>query len=140
MTNEEQDPSFGIETATVEEFLRLLQEREEDETSPGEFRGATRKAVFVAQMLDQRSTSYGYRSIRRYIVAAFAYECDLVSYSRTTSSAVELPEIASRTVERQHEAYEEISAEIERGLERMGLDLPLFEGSLRNFFDTDEGR
>ena len=140
MTNEEPGPSFGIETATVEEFLRLLQEREEDETSPGGLRGATRKAVFVAQMLDQRSTSYGYPSVRRYIVAAFAYGCDLVSYSRTTSSAVELPEIASRTAERQHEAYEEIRAEIERGLERMGLDLPLFEGFLRNSFDTDEVR
>ena len=140
MTNEEPGPSFGIEAATVEEFLRLLQEREDDEVSPRELHGATGKAVLVAQMLDQRSTSYGYPSIRRYIVATFAYECDLVSYSRTTSSAVELPEIASRTAERQHEAYEEIRAEIERGLERMGLDLPLFEGSLRNSFDTDEGR
>jgi hypothetical protein len=139
MTNEEPGPSFGIETATVEEFLRLLQERE-DEVSPRELRGATGKAVFVAQMLDQRSTSYGYPSVRRYIVATFAYECDLVSYSRITSSAVELPEIASRTAERQHEAYEEIRAEIERGLERMGLYLPLLEGSLRNSFDTDEGR
>jgi hypothetical protein len=140
MTNEDLGPSFGIETATVEEFLRLLHKREEDEISPGELRGVTRKAVFVAQMLDQRSTGYGYPSVRRYIVAAFAYGCDLVSYSRTTSSAVELPEITSRTAERQHEAYEEIRAEIERGLERMGLDLPLFEGSLSNSFDTDESR
>ena len=138
MTNEEQGPSFGIETATIEEFLRLLQEREEGDTSPGEFRGATRKAVFVAQMLDQRSTSYGYPSVRRYIVSTFAYGCDLVSYSRTTSSAVELPEIASRTAERQHEAYEVIRAEIERGLERMGLDLPFFEGSLRSSAEPGE--
>src|SRR5215207_3968014 len=117
MTNEEQGPSFGIETATVEEFLRLLKEREEDETSPGEFRGETRKAVFVAQMLDQRSSNYGYPSVRRYVVAAFAYGQDLVSFSRTTSNAVELPEIVSRAAERQQEAYEEIRAEIERGLE-----------------------
>jgi hypothetical protein len=138
MTNEEQGSSFGIETATVEEFLRLLKEREEDETSPGELRSATRKAVFVAQMLDQRSTSYGYPSVRRYIVAAFAYGCDLVSYSRTTSSAVELPERASRTAKRQQEAYEEIRAEIEGGLERMGLALPLFEGYLRSSAEPGE--
>ena len=138
MTNEELGPSFGIETATVEEFLRLLHEREEDEISPGELRGVTRRAMFVAQMLDQRSTSYGYPSVRRYIVAAFVYGCDLVSYSKTTSSAVELPEIASRTAERQHEAYEEIRAEIEHGLERMGLDLPLFEGSLRSSAEPSE--
>jgi hypothetical protein len=138
MINEERDPSFGIETATVEEFLRLLQGREDDETSSREFRGATRKAVFVAQMLDQRSTSYGYPSVRRYVVAAFAYGRDQVSYSRITSSAVELPEIAGRTAERQHEAYEVIRAEIERGLERMGLDLPLFEGSLRSSAEPGE--
>jgi hypothetical protein len=131
---------FEIEAATVEEFLRLLKEREEGEASLGELRGATRRAVFVAQILDQRSTSYGYPSVRRYIVAAFAYGCDLVSYSRTTSSAVELPEIASRTAERQHEAYEEIRVEIERGLERMGLDLPVFEGSLRSSAEPGENR
>jgi hypothetical protein len=138
MTNEEPGPSFGVETATVEEFLRLLQEREEYETSPEELRGTTRRAVFVAQMLDQRATSYGYPSVRRYVVAAFAYGCDLVSYSRTTSSAVELPEIAGRAAERQHEAYEEIRAEIERGLERMGLDLPVYEGSLRRSAEPGE--
>lgn len=138
MTNEEPGPSFGVETATVEEFLRLLKEREEGEASPGELRGATRRAVFVAQMLDQRSSSYGYPSVRRYIVVTFAYGCDLVSYSRTTSSAVELPEIASRAAERQQEAYEEIRAEIERGLEGMGLDLPVYEGSLRRSAEPGE--
>ena len=131
MTDEDPGPTFEVEAGTVEEFLRLLKEREEGEASLGEPSGATRRAVFVAQMLDQRSSSYGYPSNRRYVVAAFAYGCDLVSYSRTTSSAVELPEIASRAAERQQEVYEEIRANIERGLEGMGLDLPVYEGSLR---------
>jgi hypothetical protein len=64
-------------------------------------------------------------------VAAFAYGRDLVSYRRITSSAVELPEIAEKIARRQQEAYEEMRAEVERGLERMGLDLPVYEGSLR---------
>jgi len=131
VTEEEPGSTFGVEAATVEEFLRLLKEREEGEASLGGSRGATRKAVFVAQMLDQRSSRYGYPAVRRYVVAAFAYGRDLVSYSRTTSSAVELPEIASRAAERQQEAYEEIRANIERGLEGMGLDLLVYEGSLR---------
>ena len=131
MTDEEPWPTFGVEAATVEEFLRLLKEREEGETSLGGQRSATRRAVFVAQMLDQRSSSYGYPSVRRYVVAAFAYGRDLVSLSRTSSSAVELPEIASRAAKRQQEAYEEIKTEIERGLKGMGLDLPVYEGLLR---------
>ncbi len=131
MTHEGAGPTFGVEAATVEEFLRLLKEREEGEASLRGPRGAPRRAVFVAQMLDQRSSSYGYPSVRRYVVAAFAYGRDLVSYSRTTSSAVELPEIAARAAERQQEAYEAIRADIERGLEGMGLDLPVYEGSLR---------
>ena len=140
MTDEEPRSTFGIEAATVEEFLRLLQKREEVEASPGELRGATRRAVFVTQMLDQRSTIYGYPSVRRYVVAAFAFGRDLVSYSRTISSAVELPEIASRAAERQQEAYEEIRAEIERGLEGKGLDLPIFEGSLRHSAEPGKNR
>lgn len=131
MTDKEPGRTFGVEAVTVEEFLRLLKEREEGETSPGGQRSATRRAVFVAQMLDQRSSSYGYPSVRRYVFAAFAYGRDLVSLSRTSTSAVELPEIASRAAERQQEAYEEIKADIERGLEGMGLDLPVYEGFLR---------
>ena len=138
MTDEESGPTFGVEAATVEEFLRLLKEREEGEASLGGPRGATRRAVFVAQMLDQRSSSYGYPSVRRYVVATFAYGCDLVSYRRTTSSAVELPEIASRAAERQQEAYEEIRANIERDMEGMGLDLPVYEGSLRRSAELGE--
>lgn len=138
MTGEEPGPTFGVEAATVEEFLRLLQDREEGEAPLRGPRGATRRAVFVAQMLDRRSSGYGYPSVRRYVVAAFAYGRDLVSYRRTTSSAVELPETAWRTGERQQKAYEEVRAEVERGLEAMGLDLPIYEGSLRHLAEPGE--
>lgn len=131
MTDGEPGPAFGVEAATVEEFLRLLKEREDAEGSSREPRGATRRAVFVAQLLDRQSSGYGHPVVRRYVVAAFAYGRDLVSYKRTTFSAVEPPEIAKKTAERQQETYEEVRAEVECGLERMGLDLPVFEGFLR---------
>ena len=132
MTDEGQGSTFGVEAATVEEFLRLLKEREENQEPLREPRGASRRAVFVAQLLDRRNSGYGYPAVRRFVVAAYAYGRDLVSYKRTTSSAVELPEIAEKAAERQQETYEEIRAELERGLERMGLDLSGYEGSLRH--------
>lgn len=132
MTGEEGESAFQVEAATVEEFLRLLKERQEVEEPSRGTRGTTRRAVFIAQILDQQSSGYGYPAVRRSVVAAFAYGRDLVSYRRTTSSAVELPEIARKTAERQQETYEEVRAEVERGLERMGLVLPVYEGSLRH--------
>ena len=89
MTNPE--PGFEIEVPSVEEFLKLLKEREE-EGGKQEGNRATRKAVFVAQMMDWRPSNYGFPLIRRYVVAAFAYGRDRVSYTRTTSNAVELSE------------------------------------------------
>jgi hypothetical protein len=130
LTDEGAGSTFGVEVATVEEFLRLLKEREEAEEPSREPRGVTRRAVFVAQMLDQRGSNYGYPAVKCY-VGAFVFGRDLVSYRKITSSAVELPEIARRTAERQQEAYEEIKAEIELGLEDMGLNLHVYEGSLR---------
>ncbi len=73
MTGEEPGAAFEVEPATFEEFLRLLQDREESEAPLRGPRGVTRRAVFVAQMFDRRSTGYGYPSVRRYVVAAFAY-------------------------------------------------------------------
>ena len=78
MTNPE--PGFEIEVASVEEFLKLLKEREEEGGGP-EGTGAMRKAVFVAQMMDQRPSNYGFPLIRRYVVAAFAYGKDRISFS-----------------------------------------------------------
>jgi hypothetical protein len=127
LTNE---PIFEVEATTVEEFLRLLKQREEGQAASRGSGGATKRAVFVARMLDRCGSSYGHPLVTRYVVAAFAYGPDAVFYRRTTSNAVELPEIAGRTEERQQEAYEEIRTEIERGLEEIGLELPVYEGSL----------
>lgn len=121
---------FRVEAASVEEFLRLLDGRESAEPSRLEPRGAARRAVFVAQLADRRGSGYEYPKVRRYVLAAFAYGPGVVSYERTTSNAVELPEVAGKIVERQQEVYEGIRAEIERGLEEVGLDLPVYEGLL----------
>ena len=94
MTNPE--AGFEIEVASIEELLRLLKEREEEGGDQGD-KSATRKAVFVARMMDRRPSSYGFPLIRRYVVAAFTYGRDRVSYTRTTSNAVELPETVEKT-------------------------------------------
>jgi hypothetical protein len=130
---------FEIEVASVEEFLRLLKERE-DESADQDGRGATRRAIFVAQMMDRRPSNYAFPLIRRYVVAAFAYGSDRVSYTRTTSNAVELPETVEKTEDRQQEAYEEVRAEIERGLRELALRVPIHEGFLRHPADADGRR
>jgi hypothetical protein len=127
-----------VEAASLEEFLRLLGGRESAESPRRGPRGATRRAVFVARLLDRQSSGYGYPKVRRYIVAAFAYEPDVVSYKRITSNAVELPEIAEKTAERQREAYEEVRAEIERRIAGAGLEVPVREGFLRHPTSPDE--
>lgn len=131
------EPGFEIEVASVEEFLKLLKEREE-KSGDQRGNGATRKAVFVAQMMDRRPSSYGFPLIRRYVVAAFVYGTDRVSCTRTTSNAVELPETVSKTEDRQQETYEEMRGEIERGMEDLDLHIPIHEGFLRH--PGDNGR
>jgi hypothetical protein len=109
VTDEERPgPAFEVEAATVEEFLRLLKEREQGEAPLRGGRGVTRRAIFVARLLDRRGSSYGYPLVTRYVVAAFAYGRDAVSYRRTTSNAVELPEIAGKTEERQRGSTREL--------------------------------
>jgi hypothetical protein len=137
VTDEESGPTFGVETATVEEFLRLLKQREEHGASL-RCRSPLRRAVFVVRMLDQRISRYGFPLTTRYVVAAFAYGGDLVSYRRTTSNAVELPETAPRTVERQREVYEEVVAEIERELDEEDIRVPIYEGCLRREMNCEE--
>lgn len=131
------EPGFEIEVASVEEFLKLLKEREE-ESGDQRGNGATRKAVFVAQMMDRRASNYGFPLVRRYVVAAFAYGSDRVSHTRTTSNAVELPEMVTKVEDRQKEAYEEMRKEIEGGLEDLDLHVPVHEGFLRH--PGDNGR
>jgi hypothetical protein len=130
-------PGFEIEAATVQEFVRLLKERERGESASEEPRSLLRKAVFVTRMLDQRSSRFGYPLVTRYVVAAFAYGPDLVCCRRTTSHAVELPELASKTEDRQRAVYEEMRAEVARGLEEAKIGIPLYEGCLRRAADSD---
>jgi hypothetical protein len=124
-------PGFQVEAANVEEFLRLLKEREESESAPAGHHGSPRRAVFVARMLDRRSSRFGYPSVTRYVVAAFAHGGDVVCLRRTSSHAVELPELARTTEERQRAAYDELRAEIERGMEDADMEVPLYVGHLR---------
>ncbi len=128
MTNPE--PGFEIEAVSIEEFLRLLKEREEEQTDRNS-QGIARRAIFIAQMMDRRPSNYGFPLIRRYVVAAFAYGRDRVSYTRTTSNAVELPETVTKTEDRQKEVYEEMRGGIERRLEDLDLHIPVHEGFLR---------
>lgn len=131
------EPGFEIEAASVEEFLKLLKVREDERG--GQTRDlATRKAVFVAQMMDRRPSNYGFPLMRRYVVAAFSYGKDRVSYTRTTSNAVELPEMVTKVEDRQKEVYEEIRGEIERGLEELNLSLPIHEGFLHHPSDNGQ--
>jgi hypothetical protein len=133
------EPGFEIEVASVEEFLRLLKKRDDERLDQNGY-GSTRKAVFIAQMMNHRPSNYVFPLVRRYVVAAFAYGRDLVSYTRTTSNAVELPETVGKIEDRQQAAYEEIRTEIERGLEELGLRLPVHEGFLRYPADTGRDR
>jgi hypothetical protein len=130
------DLGFQVEAATVEEFLRLLEEREGRESAPAGHHGSPRGAVFVARMLDRRNSRFGYPSVTRHVVAAFAHGGDVVCLRRTTSHAVELPETAGMTEGRQRAVYDEIRAGIELGLEDIGLEVPVYEGSLRRSLDS----
>lgn len=133
------EPGFEIEVANVEEFLRLLKERE-TENAQHNGHGSTRTAVFVAQMVDYCPSDYVFPLVRRYVVAAFIYGRDRVSYTRTTSNAVELPETVGKIEDRQQEAYEEIRTQIERGLEDLDLRVPVREGFLRHPTNTGHDR
>lgn len=137
MTNPE--PGFEIEVASTEEFLKLLTEREEEGGDQGE-KSPARKAVFVAQMMDQRPSNYGFPLIRCYVVVAFAYGSDRVSYTKTTSNAVELPETVTKTENRQQAAYMELRMEIEHALKELGLHVPVHEGFLRHPEDNGRGK
>jgi hypothetical protein len=128
---DEPTPSLAVEVATIGELLRLLKDREDAEATEESANERMRRAVFVARLLDRRSSRYGSPLITRRVVVAFAYGRNLISYRRIISNAVELPEATRRIEGRQRETYEEVRAEIGRGLREMGLDVPIYEGSLR---------
>lgn len=138
MSNEPCIPAFDVEVATVEEFLRLLEQREEGEAISQSSRGEIRKAVFIVGSLDRRDSGYGWPMVRRYVVVAFTYGQDSVFYYRTSSNAVEPPEAAAMAEDRLRAAYREVREEIERGLEELDLEVPVYEGFLRRPADPGE--
>ena len=123
--------AFEIEAASGEEFLRLLTGRERAEVPSQNPRSVARAAVFVTPLQDVTGGRYAFPKVTRRVVAAFSYGPGIVSYGRTTSSVVELPEVSRELVERQREACEELRAEIERGVREANLAVPVHEGHLR---------
>lgn len=138
MTNEA--PGFEVEAASVEEFLRLLREREGDEAAQGVPSSPLLRAVFVARLQEVRRSRYPFPKVVRRVVAAFAHGADVVCLRRITSSAVELPEMARTFEEGQRAVYEELRAEVERGLGEADLGIPLYEGSLCRSVERDGDR
>jgi hypothetical protein len=128
----DEGPGFDLEAATLEEFLKLLKRREEGEVPDREDPDGLRRAVFVARLREARGSRYPFPKVVRRVVAAFAHGADVVCLRRTTSSAVEPPETAGVTEERQRAVYDELRAGIERGLEEAGLahEVPVYEGFL----------
>lgn len=122
--------AFEVEAVSGEEFLRLLSGREDAKNPPGSPHGAARRAVFVAPLQDVTGGMYAFPKVTRRVVAAFAYGADMVSLTRTTSSAIELPEVARELADRQREACEQLRVEIERGIDDANLRVPVYEGRL----------
>jgi hypothetical protein len=125
-------PGFDLEAATVEEFLWLLKERERGESASEEPRSRLGRAVFILQLEEVRSSRYASPKVTRHVVAAFAYGPNLVCCRRTTSHAVELPRTVVRTEDRQRAVYEEMKAEVARGVEEANISVRLYEGCLRS--------
>lgn len=123
-------PGFEVEAATLEEFLHLLKEREEGDSTPAGAQCLLRRAVFVARIQETWSSRYEFPKVTRYAIAAFAYGWAVVCHRRLASSAVELPEMTNALEERQWAVHEGLRAEVERGLEEADLGVPLYEGSL----------
>ena len=89
MTDEKRG-AFDFETATLEEFLEILALRDLEDGPPPE--GALRRAVCVTRLFDRHSSQYGFPVVRRYVLAAFAYGGDLVTYREIKSHQMEMPE------------------------------------------------
>lgn len=132
MTREGSGPAFEVEAASVEEFLRLLTGRGRAEIPSQNPRSVAREAVFVTPLQDVTSGRYAFPKVTRRVVATFTYGPDLVSYKRTTSSAVELPEVSRELVVGQREACEQLRAELERGIDDANLGILVHEGHLRH--------
>lgn len=123
-------PGSEIEAASVDEFLRLLGEREGRSTDLGTG-GASGGAVFVARTVERYLSRHAHPLVVRRVVATFAHGRDRVSYAEIASGTVEPPEMEAKIENKQQEAHRRLRAEIARGLEIMRLDVPVREGRPR---------
>jgi hypothetical protein len=124
--------SFEIEAGTLERFLELLRDRE-DERVPSEEETLPRRAVFVAPLRHAR-VSEGIPVVTRRVQAAFAYGPDLVTLTRVTADGYEFPspaEDVEKNSARQDEVLQTTRRQIEAGLEALGLSLPVRVGWLK---------
>ena len=132
---DEKRGAFELEPATLEEFLEILALRGLGDGLPPE--GALRRAVCVTRLFDRHSSQYGFPVVRRYVLVAFAYGEDLVTYRESTSHQMEMPEEAKKLAARQDEAYERLRGAVlakAGGLGRRG-EVRVLEGFLHHSAD-----
>lgn len=122
------DPGrFEMEAGTMESFLDLLSRRE-DERTPSESETVPRRAIFMAPLRHARTTEEGIPIITRRVQAAFAHGRDLVTLTYVTADGFEMSPPAEderRNSARQEEVLEKTETRIQRGLEDLGLSLPI---------------
>ncbi len=129
---------FELETSNVEEFLSLLERRENDAANaPPRVTPLLRRAVCVEALLDQTASQHGLPFRTRYVVAAFAYGEDLVTFKSVTSRSAEMAPPADDERElaaAQWRRYAEVLGAIRERLGEMGASsrVPLVEGTLRH--------
>lgn len=120
-------PAFEVEAGSIEEFFQLLEMRE-GQRAHGALpvvEPVPRRALFIEQLHDRHHGAVGgLPMVRRYVVAAFCYGEDLVSYALDTSRDIEGPNFpnSERHQERQQEAYDELRSDLEERLRSRGLD------------------
>ncbi len=126
--------TFEIETGSIEEFLGLLKEREDDEAV--EALTLPRRAVWVEQLHDRSHTGYSFPMVRRYVLAIFSYGEDVVSYRIDVSHGLEIPDApgSEKPQEGQRYAYERLREEITDDLGALGLAtrVPVLRGYLHH--------
>jgi hypothetical protein len=125
--------AFEVETGTMQRFLDLLRAREE-QLAPAKDEPLPRRAVFVAPLTRTSTEGAGILVVTRRVRAGFAYGADLVSLTRLTSDGYEFPEPSDDHRKRaalQDEVLSKTREELEEGLRRFGLSVPVAVGWLR---------
>lgn len=123
---------FEIETGSIEEFVGLLKDREED----GAVGALTlpRRAVWMEQLHDRSYTGYTFPMVRRYVLAVFSYGDDVVSFRVDVSHGLEIPDTpdSEKPQESHRLAYERLRGEMAERLDGLGLatGVPVLRGYL----------